>query len=105
MNSTDVSFILSSTLFFKVNDCDISNTGIGDDLNNLQKNSIELNSFEANNQTLHLTSEPQSSTLISVPNTIIIAANTLGKTHQRRSITGSSNFVGLNDNTITQGSS
>jgi len=97
--------MLNSTLFFKVHHCDISNTGIGDDLNNLRKNNIELNSFDANNQTLHLTSQPQSSIIIPVPNTIIITANTLGKTHQRTSITGSSNFVGLNDNTITQGSS
>jgi hypothetical protein len=92
-------------LFFKVHHCDISNTGIGDDLYNLQKNNIELTSFNANNQTLHLTSQPQSSILISVPNTNIITANTLVKTHQRTGITGSSNFVGLNDITITQGSS
>ncbi|CAF3543921.1 unnamed protein product [Rotaria socialis] len=73
-----------------------------DDSNVLQHSNNQLNTLNTNNQTLHLTLRPQTLALTSVPNNIIITHPTLTKTHRTTNINSSSNYLGLNDNSITQ---
>ncbi|CAF4440617.1 unnamed protein product [Rotaria socialis] len=88
---------------FILHHCDISNTGTGDDSNDLQNSNTQLNILDANNQRLRLAPQPQTPTLSSVSNNVSIAHNTLTKTHQTININSSSNYLGLNDNATTQG--
>ncbi|CAF4604905.1 unnamed protein product [Rotaria socialis] len=87
---------------FILHHCDISNTGTGDDSNDLQNSNTQLNILDANNQRLRLAPQPQTPTLSSVSNNVSIAHNTLTKTHQTININSSSNYLGLNDNATTQ---
>ncbi|CAF1219970.1 unnamed protein product [Rotaria magnacalcarata] len=85
-----------------VHHCDISNTGAGDDSNDLQNSNTQLNILDENNQELRLALQPQAPTLSPVSNNVIIAHNTLTKTHQTININTSSNYLGLNDKATTQ---
>ncbi|CAF2024314.1 unnamed protein product [Rotaria magnacalcarata] len=75
--------------------------GCGDS-NDLRNSNTQLNILDANNQRLSLTLQPQTPTLTSVSNNVIIAHNTLTKTHQTININSSSNYLGLNNNATTQ---
>ncbi|CAM4825935.1 unnamed protein product [Rotaria magnacalcarata] len=81
-----------------VHHCDISNTGAGDDSNDLQNSNTQLNILDENNQGLRLALQPQAPTLSPVSNKVIIAHNTLTKTHQTINI-NTSNFSILNNDT------
>ncbi|CAF2059662.1 unnamed protein product [Rotaria magnacalcarata] len=81
-----------------VHHCDISNTGAGDDSNDLQNSNTQLNILDENNQELRLALQPQAPTLSPVSNNVIIAHNTLTKTHQTINI-NTSNFSILNNDT------
>ncbi|CAM4955627.1 unnamed protein product [Rotaria socialis] len=83
---------------FILHHCDISNTGTGDDSNDLQNSNTQLNILDANNQRLRLAPQPQTPTLSSVSNNVSIAHNTLTKTHQTINI-NSSNFSIVNNDT------
>lgn len=86
---------------FLVSHYEISNIVTDDDSNDLQNKKNQLNTLDANNETLHQTLEPQ--TLNSTPNTVTITHNTITISHQATNMYSSSNFLGSNHNTLAQG--
>ena len=80
---------------------DTSNTG-ADDSNDLERDNQPY-TFDANNQTLHLTPQSQPEKLTYISNTILIADSSFSNSTERLNRICSSNLLDLNDNTITQG--